>query len=135
MLSIDELINEAKKAREKAYARYSGFKVGAVIECKDGKLIYGANIENSSYGLTMCAERNAIFQAYLLGYRKEDYIQLCIIADTERITSPCGACRQVLSELYNEDAPIYLCNLKGDFLKTNIKELLPFSFNGEDLKK
>ena len=78
MLSIEELMNEAKKAREKAYARYSGFKVGAVIECKDGKLIYGANIENSSYGLTMCAERNAIFQAYLLGYRKEDYVQLCI---------------------------------------------------------
>ena len=76
MLSIDELINEAKKAREKAYARYSGFKVGAVIECKDGKLIYGANIENSSYGLTMCAERNAIFQAYLLGYRKEEHLHV-----------------------------------------------------------
>lgn len=135
MLSVEELINEAKKAREKAYARYSSFKVGAVIETKDGHIIYGANIENAAYGECVCAERNAIFQAYLKGYRKEDYLQMCVIADTDDITSPCGSCRQVLAELYSEEAPIYCCNLKGKYLKTTIKELLPFSFSGEDLKK
>lgn len=135
MLSVEELINEAKKARELAYARYSNFKVGAVIECKDGTLIYGANIENAAYGESLCAERNAIFQAYLKGYRKEDYLQLCIIADTEDITSPCGSCRQVLNELYSPTAPIYCCNLKGKYLKTTIKELLPYSFDEESLNK
>ena len=135
MLSFEELLLEAKKAREKAYTKYSSFKVGAVIECKDGKLIYGANIENASYGLSMCAERNAIFQAHLLGYKKEDYLQLCIVSDSNDITSPCGACRQVLSELFNEEAPIYCANIQGKYLKTNIKELLPYSFNGENLKK
>ena len=126
MLSFEELLLEAKKAREKAYAKYSSFKVGAVIECKDGKLIYGSNIENASYGLSMCAERNAIFQAHLLGYKKEDYLQLCIVSDSNDITSPCGACRQVLSELFNEEAPIYCANIQGKYLKTNIKELLPY---------
>ena len=130
MLSFLELLSEAKKAREKAYAKYSSFKVGAVIECKDGKLI-----ENASYGLSMCAERNAIFQGYLLGYKKEDYLQLCIVSDSNDITSPCGACRQVLSELFNEEAPIYCANIQGKYLKTNIKELLPYSFSGENLKK
>lgn len=135
MLTFDELFIEAKKAREKAYANYSAFKVGAVIECKDGRLIYGANIENASYGLCMCAERNAIFQAHLLGYKKDDYLQLCIVADSKEVTTPCGACRQVLAELYSSSAPIYCCNLEKKYLKTTIKELLPYGFSEENLKK
>ncbi len=135
MLEFNELLQQAINAREKAYAKYSNFKVGAVIECKDGKLIYGANIENAAYGLCMCAERNAIFQAHLLGYKQEDYLQLCIVADSNEITTPCGSCRQVLSELFNVEAPIYCCNLKGDYIKTSIKELLPYSFNEGNLTK
>lgn len=134
MLSIEQLINEAKKARELSYSPYSNFKVGAVIECKDGTLIYGANIENAAYGLCMCAERNAIFQAYLKGYRNDDYSQLCIVADSDEITSPCGSCRQVLSELFNPDAPIYCANLENKYIKTNIKELLPYGFGKGNLK-
>ena len=135
MLSFEELLKEAKFAREKAYAKYSNFKVGAVIECKDGRLIYGANIENAAYGLCMCAERNAIFQAHLLGYKPSDYAQLCIVADSNEVTPPCGSCRQVLAELYDKDAPIYCSNLEGKYIKTTINELLPYGFSEGNLKK
>ena len=132
MLSFLELLSEAKKAREKAYAKYSSFKVGAVIECKDGKLIFGANIENASYGLSMCAERNAVFGAYCKGYRKEDIIGLALVADCSPIASPCGACRQVLSELVDLEMPIFLAN-KEKVEKHTIGELLPMVFIGESL--
>ena len=133
MLSESELLLHAKKARELSYSPYSNFKVGCVIECNDGQLIYGSNIENASYGLSMCAERNALFSAYLKGYKKDDFIQMALVADSSIITTPCGACRQVIEELFNYDAPIYCFNLEGKVLKTNIKELLPFNFSKENL--
>lgn len=134
MLTIDELFELAKNARELAYVPYSHFKVGAVIECKDGTIITGANIENAVLGLTVCAERNAIFQAYLKGYRNTDFVQMAICASSNSdITTPCGSCRQVLSELFDIDAPLYCFNLQKEYLKTSVRELLPYSFGKENL--
>jgi cytidine deaminase len=128
-----ELIDIAKEARELSYSPYSHFAVGAAVECKDGSVYVGANIENSSYSLCMCAERNAIYNAYMDGKTKEDFVAFAVIGDTENPISPCGACRQVLSELYPVDAPIYLSNLKGDITETTLAELLPYAFDGADL--
>jgi len=129
----NELIECAKEARDLSYSPYSHFAVGAALLAKDGSVYVGANIENSSYPLSMCAERNAIYNAYMDGKSKDDFVALAIIADTDEPCSPCGACRQVISELFPEKAPIYLSNLKGDIKETNAVELLPFAFSGEDL--
>lgn len=126
------LIDEAFKASEKAYAPYSKFYVGACLLTSDGKLIGGANIENAAYGSTMCAERNAVYQAYCLGYRKDDIVALAIVGDTLPLISPCGACRQVLAELLYSDTPIILAN-RETFEVTNIQDLLPQAFTGESL--
>ena len=129
-----ELANTAIEARNFSYSPYSKFKVGAALLCKDGKVFKGANIENSSYPLCMCAERNALYNAMMNGYKKEDFVALAIAADTDEPCSPCGACRQVISELFPRDGEIILANLKGDLKETNIDELLPFAFSGDDLK-
>ena len=130
----EDLVLKAIAARELSYSPYSRFKVGAVVLTKDGKLFAGANAENSSYPLCMCAERNALYNAMMNGYKKEDFVALALSADTDTPCSPCGACRQVISELFPKDAPIYMSNLKGDIKETNIEELLPFAFSEEDLK-
>ena len=129
-----ELINEAKMARGYSYSPYSKFAVGAALLCKDGKVFLGANVENSSYPLCMCAERNALYNAMMNGYKKDDFKALAIVADTEEATSPCGACRQVISELFPKDGIIVLANLNGAYLETNIETLLPLAFSGEELK-
>lgn len=129
----EELVYEARKAREKAYTPYSKFKVGAAILTVDGRIIPGCNIENASYPLTICAERNAIFSAYAQGLTQDDIEAIAIIGDTRGPISPCGACRQVLAELFPHDKPIYLANLHGDILETTIDELLPYQFDSEDL--
>jgi cytidine deaminase len=128
-----ELIECAKTGRDLSYSPYSHFAVGAAVLCADGTVYVGANIENSSFSLAICAERNAIYNAYMNGKTKDDFVALAIIGDTEEPISPCGACRQVLSELFPEDAPIYLANLNGDIKETPIAELLPYAFDGEDL--
>lgn len=127
------LIKEAIKARKNSYSPYSKFAVGAALLCKDGKIFYGANIENASYSLCMCAERNAIYAAYNSGYSKDDLEALCLIADTEKPVSPCGACRQVLNELFPHNGTIIMANLDGDYIETNIGELLPYAFDEEVL--
>lgn len=133
-MDISRIIEMAFVARKNAYAPYSNFKVGACVMTKDGKFFGGANIENASYGLTNCAERSACFAAYSAGYRKEDIEMLAVVTDAEKLTTPCGACRQVLSELLYEDTPIVLSN-KKETVVTNIKELLPSMFGAEDLNK
>lgn len=130
----EELVEKAKEARELSYSPYSKFPVGAAVLTKDGQVFLGANIENSAYPLCMCAERNALYNAYMHGYKKEDLVALALCADTEGPVSPCGACRQVISELFPMDAPIYMANLKGLIQDTTIKELLPYAFSPEDLK-
>ena len=129
-----DLIAKAIEARELARVPYSHFQVGAALLTKDGRVFLGANIENSSYPLCMCAERNAVYNAYLHGVKKEDIVALALAADTDGPCSPCGACRQVLSELIPSKAPIIMSNLKGDVKVTNIAELLPYAFSEDDLK-
>lgn len=133
-MNRQELIDEAFKAMENAYAPYSNYHVGAAILCKDGRVFHGANIENASFGGTNCAERSAVFAAYSEGYRKENIEALAIVSDGNRIAAPCGICRQVLSELLEGDTPIYLSNGK-ESVDSNMNELLPFQFSGEDLDK
>lgn len=133
-MTKEQLIKKATEARELSYSPYSHFATGAAVEMKDGQVFLGANIENSSYSLCMCAERNAIYNAYMHGYKKEDFKAMALTATTDGPCSPCGACRQVISELFPKDAPIYLTNLNGDLKETSATELLPFAFSGDDLK-
>ena len=128
-----QLIAIAEEARQLSYSPYSHFAVGAAVLCSDGSVYSGANVENSSYPLCMCAERNAIYNAMMHGKTSEDFLALAVVADTEGPCSPCGACRQVISELFPPKAPIYLSNLNGDLKETNAEELLPFAFSGDDL--
>ncbi len=127
------LINKSIEATKLSYSPYSNFKVGAAILMKDGNVIMGANIENASYGLTMCAERNTVFKAILDGYKKEDMVAMALCADADEVPYPCGACRQVLSELFPLDAPIFVHNTKGKILETSVRELLPYIFDKENL--
>lgn len=133
-METKQLIELAKQARELSYSPYSNFAVGAVVLTKDGKIFKGSNVENASYPLCMCAERNALYNAYMNGYKKDDLVSLTLIADTDTPCTPCGACRQVISELFPKDAPINMANMKGEVLTMTIEELLPLSFSGEDLK-
>ena len=129
-----ELVAKAVEARNLSYSPYSRFKVGAALLTKDGQVFLGANIENSSYPLCMCGERNALYNAMMHGYKKDDFVALALCADTDEPCSPCGACRQVISELFPRDGVIIMSNLKGDIKETNVDELLPFAFSGDDLK-
>ena len=133
-MTRDELIKKAKEARKLSYSPYSHFAVGAALLCKDGRVFVGSNVENSSYPLCMCAERNALYGAKMSGVKKEEMVALALSADTDEPCSPCGACRQVISELFPKDAPIYMTNLKGDIKEATIEELLPYAFSEKDLK-
>ncbi|MEH7379914.1 cytidine deaminase [Bacillus sp. JJ1533] len=130
-MKTEELINEAKKARERAYVPYSKFKVGAALLTKDGKVYHGCNIENAGYSATNCAERTALFKAVSEG--DKEFTAIAVVADTDRPVPPCGVCRQVISELCPPDMKVYLSNLKGDVQETTITELLPGAFTPEDL--
>ena len=130
---IMKLIEQAKKGRENAYTPYSLFKVGAAILLKDGKYITGCNVENASYGLSNCAERTALFKMVSEGVKKEEVVAMAIVGQCERPISPCGACRQVMSELLPVNCPIILANLDGEYKEFKLEELLPYSFNEGDL--
>ena len=127
-----EILDKAFSAMNNAYAPYSNYYVGACVKTKDGKYFIGANVENASYGLTNCAERNAIYQTYSQGYRKEDIEAIAIVSRGKTLATPCGACRQVLVELLNGNTPILLSNGEEEMI-TNIEELLPMSFTSDDL--
>jgi cytidine deaminase len=123
----DALVQAAREARERALAPYSRFKVGAAIETADGRIITGCNIENASYGLTVCAERVAMFKALSEGHRQ--FVRIAVVADTQAPTSPCGACRQVLWE-FGRDLEVILANLGTVTARHTMKELLPHPFDG-----
>src|SRR5476649_608668 len=114
MEKYQDILERAFKAMENAYAPYSNYSVGACVLTKNNKYFIGANIENASYGLTNCAERNAIFQAYSNGYRKKDIEAIAIVSNGKTLATPCGACRQVLVELLERHTPIVLSNHKID---------------------
>lgn len=131
-MSHEELVKEAFKAMKHAYAPYSKYHVGACVLCKDGTTFLGANIENASFGATNCGERSAVFAAYSNGYRKDDIEAIAIVSDGKKLGTPCGICRQVLSELLNSDTPIILSNGTETMVRT-ISQLLPENFGVEDL--
>lgn len=121
MSSID-LVASAIEVRRHAYAPYSRFPVGAALLCRNGRVFTGCNVENLSFGLTCCAERNAIFAAIALGER--DFVKIVIVADSREPVTPCGACRQVMAE-FSENLEIESVNLQGLRFVSNVAELLP----------
>lgn len=126
-----ELIDLARRAREKAYVPYSGFPVGAALVAEDGTVFTGCNIENASYGLALCAERTAIFKMASEGHHAISAI--AVIADTDGPVSPCGACRQVMAEFAGNGVRVILTNLKGEVQVTTVGDLLPGAFRPGDL--
>lgn len=132
MQAID-LIQSARQARDMAYVPYSNFAVGAALLGVDGSLFLGCNIENAAYPVTVCAERTAIFKAVSEGHRS--FTALAVIADTPGPVSPCGSCRQVMAEFLPRDFPVYLSNLKGDYVETTVEKLLPGAFTSQDMEK
>jgi cytidine deaminase len=120
-----ELVNVAKKALSKAYSPYSNYKVGAALRTKEGKIYDGCNIENASFGLTVCAERVALFKALSEG--EKEFTELAVVIDDEILPSPCGACRQVISELA-PNASIILATVNGLYKEYSVEELLPNAF-------
>ena len=126
MAGSDRLVDMARTARLGALADYSGFKVGAALETTSGEIITGCNIENSTYGLTMCAERVAMFKALSEGHR--GFRRVVVVADTTEPTPPCGACRQILWE-FAPDAEVVLANLTAVTAHYSMKDLLPHAFD------
>ncbi|MGY6254340.1 cytidine deaminase [Paraburkholderia caledonica] len=127
-MSMEQLLERAGVAREKAYAPYSKFKVGAALLTRDGRVFDGCNVENASYGLCNCAERTAFFSAIAAGYQRDQFAALAVIGDTEGPIAPCGACRQVIIELGGPELPIRLGNLHGATRDTTAREQLPDAF-------
>ncbi len=128
-----ELVEKAKEVLKNSYSVYSHFKVGAALQIKDGTIITGTNIENASFGLSNCAERSTLFTAYSMGYRKEDIVAFCVLTPLDHLVSPCGACRQVMSELLLPETPVFMAYGKDKVVKTTVQELLPYTFRKEDL--
>ena len=123
--TFDGLLALARSAREQAYAPYSHFRVGAALLTRDGRRFGGCNVENASYGLCNCAERTALFNAIAAGCQPGDFAALAVIADTEDPVSPCGACRQVMSELCDGAMPVLMASLSGDTQQSTVAALLP----------
>lgn len=122
---IEKLINAATAAREKAYAPYSNFRVGAAILTKEARYYTGCNIENASYGLTCCAERVALFKA--VSNNERAFEAIALTAGTSEFCSPCGACRQALAE-FGTNIKVYMANNAGEYVMKTVGELLPDSF-------
>jgi cytidine deaminase len=129
--TIDRLVEAASKVREKAHAPYSSFSVGAALVDAEGRIHVGCNVENASYGLSVCAERHAV--AAVVSAGGQGIEGLAVVTDTIPPTPPCGACRQVLVEF--GDFPVILANLEGERTLTSVAELLPDAFTPESLVK
>jgi cytidine deaminase len=130
MTEHDHLITAALQSRENAHAPYSNFRVGAALHATSGRTFGGCNIENATFGLTVCAERIAIFKALSEGERNFDAI--AVVTDTERLTPPCGACRQLLWEFCG-DIPVIICNLQGQTETIQMRQLFPMPFDHSHL--
>ncbi len=130
-ITHERLIEEATKVRENAYAPFSKFKVGSALETEDGSIVVGCNVESASYGLTVCAERVAVWKAISLG--KTKIRRIAVVADTEELTPPCGVCRQIIWE-FGGDIPVIFANLHGQAETVQMKDLLPRAFDTKFLK-
>ena len=121
-----ELLAAARKARRRAYAPYSGFHVGSAVLGGDGRIYSGCNVENASFGLTCCAERNAVFSMVTAGVR--EIREVLVIGDTKDSLPPCGACRQVIAEFAPPEAVVHMCDREGRSRDITVAELVPFLF-------
>ena len=128
---IEKLIELAKNS----YSPYSHFRVTTIIIMKNGVEFKGVNVENAAYGSSICSERSAILSAISNGYKKGDFKELhCLCADSNRVSTSCFACRQVISELFDKDVPLYFYANTGECKKYTVSELCPYPFDEDDLK-
>lgn len=125
-MSDRELIDIAREAAKNAYVPYSGFPVGAALECADGTVFTGCNVENAAYGSTICAERTAICKAVSEGHR--NFVRIAICGEGQDYCMPCGSCRQVMSE-FSHDMQVICTRAGGDYVSHTLRELMPYSFN------
>ena len=130
MSDEEKLIAAARQAREHAHAPFSDFRVGAAVRTKSGRTFGGCNVENASYGLTICAERVAIFKAISEG--EHEFEAIAVVTDADALTPPCGACRQIIWEFCG-DVPVILANLKGKVERESSAKLLPRPFDSSNL--
>ena len=131
-MTKQELCRKAQDMLKMAYVPYSHFPVGAALECVDGTVFTGCNVENAAYGPSNCAERTAVFKAVSEGYRQ--FRRIAIAADTEKFCAPCGVCRQVLSEFDPQlTMEVILVNNRGETMELTLKDLLPYSFGSDNL--
>ena len=133
-MTPEKLMELAKEAMGRAYAPYSGFFVGAALLCADGTVYQGCNVENSSYGATNCAERTAFFKAVSEGHREFSAIALCggMGGTLTNLCSPCGVCRQVMTEFCGPDFPVHMTDGSGKITTLTLRELMPLSFSGSE---
>lgn len=134
-MDYKELIKEAHRAKENSYSPYSKFRVGAAVLTFDNKVYTGCNVENSSYGLTNCAERTALFKAISEGEKPFNFKAIAIASDLEDFCPPCGACRQVMNDLCGGELDVILTSVNLNYQIFKLAELMPYSFGDEKLKK
>ena len=128
------MTEKLQKLLNNSYSPYSNFRVAAIAVMKDGMEYNGVNVENASYGATICAERVAICSAIANGYKKHDFAKLYVMVDSPKISSCCFLCRQVISELFEKDTPIVLMNNLGESIEYKVSDLCPIPFDEDDLK-
>ena len=128
------MLDKLKEINKRSYSPYSNFSVSAIVVMKDGKEFNGVNVENASYGATICAERVAITSAVAAGYKKDDFKELYVMCNNEKIGMSCMICRQVISEFFDKDAKIIAMNPYGEEIIHTVEELCPYPFSDEDLK-
>lgn len=129
------MIEKLIKLSKNSYSPYSKFRVATIVVMKDNTEFIGVNVENASYGASICSERSAILNAISNGYTKGDFKELhCLCADSNKISTSCFLCRQVISELFDKDANLYFYSSNGDMKKYTVEELCPYPFGEDDLK-
>ncbi len=132
-MNNEKMIELAKEAMENTYSPYSNFPVGAAIEMNDGTIFQGANVENASFGATICAERSAVVAAVAAGYKPKDFKQIAVISHMNSVTPPCAVCRQVLVEFFDANAPVIMSSFDGEYKIATVGELVPYSFTDGEL--
>lgn len=128
------MINKLKKLLDNSYSPYSHFSVSSIVKMKDGNEFFGVNVENASYGATICAERSAIVAAITAGYKKGDFSEIHVLCDSKQISSSCFLCRQLISEFFAKDAKVYFYNIDGEYVEKTVSEICPMPFSESDLK-
>lgn len=131
----DNMFEKLMELGKNSYSPYSNYRVATILVMKDGKEINGVNVENASYGSSICAERSAIVSAVSQGYKKGDFMELhCLCLDSNKVSTSCFACRQVISEFFDKDCSIHFYSNNGEVKTYKVSELCPYPFDSEDLK-